>query len=278
MRGTGNMDKQCPILIDTSELNSRIGDSNVQIIDLSESSDYRSLRIPNSMRVSPRELYNGTKPTPGSVPSKEHLRELMSRLGLREGLQVIAYDDEGGGHASRLIWTLHLLNYHCGSVLNGGIQSWLADGLPTVKEDTKARRSHQVDFGNDDSVIANQDYIKARLGTSDLILLDARTPEEYKGIKVFAKRGGHIPGAVNLNWLNSINTQTDFRLKGKQELEAMLLDRNITPDKEIVVYCQTHHRSAQSWMMLRYLGYPKVRGYPGSWSEWGNDLDVRIEH
>ena len=91
------------------------------------------------------------------------------------------------------------------------------------------------------------------------------------------KRGGHIPGAINLNWLNSIDTQGDFRLKCKPELDMMLFERNISPDNEIVVYCQTHHRSAQSWMMLRHLGFPKVRGYPGSWSEWENDLNTPVE-
>ena len=271
------MEKQVPILIAPVELYPRIDDPNIKIIDISVSSEFRKSRIPGSFRISAGELYDGKKPTPGLVPTKERLQEFMSNLGLTNELQIIAYDDEGGGHASRLVWTLYLLNHRRASVLNGGIQAWLAAGLPTVEKSVATTRSKHLNFKLDDSVIADREYIQERLGDPNLTLLDARTPEEYHGRKVMAKRGGHIPGAINLNWLNSIDTQGDFRLKCKPELDMMLFERNISPANEIVVYCQTHHRSAQSWMMLRHLGFPKVRGYPGSWSEWGNNLNTPIE-
>ena len=111
----------------------------------------------------------------------------------------------------------------------------------------------------------------------DLALLDARTWEEYRGSRVLAQRGGHIPAAVHLNWLDTIDGGRQLRLKTDHELTVMLSQRGIAPDREIVVYCHTHHRSAHSWMMLRHLGYSRVRGYAGSWSEWGNDARTPIE-
>ena len=126
-------------------------------------------------------------------------------------------------------------------------------------------------------MLATRDYLLSRLHATDLRLLDARTREEYDGVRTLAGRGGHIPGAIHFNWLDAIDSKRNLRLKPDHELIAMLSQRDIAPEHEIVVYCQTHHRSAHSWMMLRHLGYPKVRGYAGSWSEWGNDPATPIE-
>ena len=92
-----------------------------------------------------------------------------------------------------------------------------------------------------------------------------------------ALRGGHIPGARNLNWLDTIDTTNNFRLKPSEDLQFMLNQIGITPDKEIITYCQTHHRSSHSYVMLKSLGYTRIRGYPGSWSEWGNSSETPIE-
>ncbi|NBP95882.1 MAG: sulfurtransferase, partial [Gammaproteobacteria bacterium] len=108
-------------------------------------------------------------------------------------------------------------------------------------------------------------------------LLDARSPEEYSGQKVFSARGGHIPGAVNLNWQETLDTERNLRLKPPAVLMPMLEALAITPDYEIITYCQTHHRSAHAWWMLKTLGFPRVRGYAGSWSEWGNRQDLPIQ-
>ncbi len=270
------MNKQNPILIDASQLNSQIGNSNLQIINLCSSPEYNNLLLPRSMWLDHRDLYNHHTPTPGLVPPTNNLKELMSRIGLRKELQVIAYADEGGGHASRLVWLLHLINHRYAAVLNGGIHNWIAEGLETSPKDTIATRIDYDEINRDESVIANKKYIIDRLDDPEIILLDARTSKEYSGQKLFSTRGGHIPGAINLNWIESIDRKRNFRLKKTSELETILDDKNISKDKEIIVYCQTHHRSAHSWVMLKYLNYPKVRGYAGSWSEWGNDLNTPI--
>ena len=108
-------------------------------------------------------------------------------------------------------------------------------------------------------------------------LVDARTREEYIGAKQLSARSGHIPGAVNLNWLDTIDTNNHLRLKPRRMLKDILEARQILPAREVITYCQTHHRSAHTWMLLKSLGYPAVRGYPGSWSEWGNDPETPIQ-
>jgi thiosulfate/3-mercaptopyruvate sulfurtransferase len=270
-------DVSISILIEPKVLYSRLSDPDLRVVDLCESSDFQDQRVPGSMHVDYSEIVDGTKPATGQVPSNERLQRLTRRLGLRDELHIVAYDDEGSGRAARLVWTLYLLGHRCASVLNGGIHAWLHEGCPVTPAGTAGTSTEPAHFAIDDRVLATQEYILSRLGTPGFALLDARTWEEYQGSRVLAKRGGHIPGAVHLNWLDTIDGAGQLRLKTDHELTTMLSQRGIAPDHEIVVYCQTHHRSAHSWMMLRHLGYSRVRGYAGSWSEWGNDARTPIE-
>ena len=191
-------DESISILIEPKALHSRLSDPDLRIVELCESSDFQDQRVPGSMHVDYSEIVDGTKPATGQVPLDERLKRLVNRLGLRDELHIVAYDDEGGAHASRLVWTLYLLGHRSASVLNGGIHAWLHEGCPVTRAGTVATPNKPTHFVLDDRVLATQAYILSRLGAPDLVLLDARTREEYQGSRVLAKRGGHIPGAVNL--------------------------------------------------------------------------------
>ena len=108
-------------------------------------------------------------------------------------------------------------------------------------------------------------------------LLDVRSPDEYNGIKKFAERAGHIPGAINFEWTQAIDKGRNLRFKPDEEITALLSPLGITPDKEIITHCQTHHRSAHTYILLRHLGFERVKGYPGSWSEWCSDPRRGVE-
>jgi thiosulfate/3-mercaptopyruvate sulfurtransferase len=126
-------------------------------------------------------------------------------------------------------------------------------------------------------VIAERDYIQQHLGDSGTGLLDARSTAEYTGTKAFAARGGHIPGAIHYDWLQLMDNTRHGRLHAAATLRQALAEKNLGSDKEIICYCQTHHRSALSFIALKSVGYKKLRGYPGSWSDWGNDAETPIE-
>jgi len=266
-----------PLLIEPESLQTRLTDPAVLIVDLCDPASYAAGHIPGAVHLAYSELIQVQPPAMGLLPSEKHLSEVLSRLGLTPDQQVVAYDEEGNGRAARLLWTLAALGHEKVSLLNGGIHAWDAAGGALEAQFRHPARSAYPARLTHPEVIADRDYILSRLGQPDLALLDTRTAAEYAGIDVRAARGGHIPGAVNLNWTDAMDPQRQGRFQPDPVLHGMLEAHGVTPDKEVIVYCQTHHRSAHTYWVLRYLGYSRVRGYLGAWSEWGNDPTLPIE-
>ena len=265
-----------PLVVEPEALAAALAGGGLLVVDLRKPEPYRQGHLPGAVQLDYARLVSGERPAPGRLPAAARLSEALSGIGFRPGMHVVACDDEGGGHAARLLWTLHVLGHPGGSLLHGGFPGWAAEGLPTTTRPSPPAPSayRAVPTGE---AVADAAGVQARLGDPGVVFLDARSPEEYAGRDRRALRGGHIPGAVNLNWLDTLDEARHRRLRPEPELRTMLEARGITPDKEVIAYCQTHHRSSHSYLMLKSLGYPWVRGYPGSWAEWGNREDLPIE-
>lgn len=266
-----------PLLIEPEQLQPYLADSAVLIVDLGDPSGHPAGHIPGSVHLDYSDLIRAEPPAMGLLPDEARLSEVLSRLGLTPELHVVAYDAEGNGRASRLLWTLAVLGHERVSLLNGGIHAWDAAGGPLAAQFRHPPRSSYQAVIATPTAVADKDYILAQLGQPGLALLDTRTPAEYAGLDVRAARGGHIPGAVNLNWTDTMDPRRQLRLQPDPVLRKLLEQRGVTPDQEVIVYCQTHHRSAHTYWVLRCLGYPRARGYPGAWSEWGNDPALPVE-
>lgn len=212
----------------------------------------------------------------GLLPDADTLSQLFSSIGLTPDTHVIAYDEEGGGAAARLLWTLDALGHEHSSLLNGGLHAWVNESHPVDNAPVQATPSHYK-ASIVDTAIANQAFIREHLDDDNVVLLDSRSPEEYRGEKKFAERAGRIPGAVNLDWFNVMDQNHNMRLKPEDELRALMEERGLSEDKTVVTYCQSHHRSALTYFALKVLGYSKIKGYPGSWSDWGNAEDLPLE-
>ncbi len=265
-----------PLILEPSELKQHLNSDNLLIIDLSSPATYVQQHIPGAVFLNYEWLVRIEQPRMGLLPTEEQLNNVLGSLGLTKETHVVTYDDEGGGRACRFLWTLDVAGHKNFSLLNGGLQAWSKQGnevssaicYPTPKD-------YNVEMNFEP--VANQQFILDHLSDDKVTILDTRSADEFTGTKAFAQRGGHIPGAINIEWTEAMDKEHDNRLKPENELRDMLEKQNITTDKTVVVHCHTHHRSAHTYIMLKSLGYENVKGYPGSWSDWGNATNTPIE-
>jgi thiosulfate/3-mercaptopyruvate sulfurtransferase len=265
-----------PLIVEPTELQAHLGTEGLLIVDLSRPESYVQAHVPGAVPLDYAQIVAARPPAMGLLPEPERLSEVFGSIGMTPDSHVVAYDDEGGGRAARLLWTLEVIGHPHYSLLNGGLHAWVNEHHPLSAAPVRsARRSYSVAYR--DHAVADKRYLLDHLHDPGVVIVDARSPAEYRGEDRRAQRAGHIPGAVNFDWLNAIDRTRNLRLKPAEELRRVLRELGVTPDKEVIAYCQTHHRSAHTYIMLKSLGYPRVRGYPGSWSEWGNCPQTPVE-
>ncbi len=267
---------ELPLLIEPEALRPLLGQPELLVLDLCRDSTYQQLHIPGALHVSYGEIVASEPPVHGLLPATDQLEQCFSAYGIGDKTHVVAYDDEGGGNASRLLWTLDAMGHKGYSLLNGGLHAWANERHPVNRKSVTAEPRIFNPRPNSEPV-AETDEILQQLKHNDLALWDARSVNEYRGISRFSQYPGHIPGAINLDWLELMDRQNNLRLKPEAELRDLLTGLGITPDKKVITYCQTHHRSSLSWFVLKYLGYEQAKGYHGSWSDWGNRDDTPKE-
>ena len=244
---------------------------------MAEPASYMAAHVPGAVLVEPRELVCGIPPATGRLPGMEQLTALFSRIGYRPDLDIVACDDEGGGWAGRFLWTLDVIGHRNWGYLNGGIHAWIAAGRRAETGPGTAPQPTRVSLEVDTAPIAEADDVLNAIGDPRQVILDVRSVEEFNGLRRAARRAGHIPGAVNVDWLALKNPFDSQRLV--RDIEGLLNRHGIGPEKSVITHCQTHHRSGLSYLVGRLLGYPNIRAYHGSWSEWGNrdDLPVTLD-
>ncbi len=202
----------------------------------------------------------------------------MSDLGIEPTTTVVWYGDGHSRYAMRGFWTLGYYRYHGAFyVLDGGRERWIAEGRPLTSDVTPPSHTTYPEPAACDRVDeATWQDVRDAIERRDAVIVDVRTQGEYDGSDVRSARGGHIPGALHLEYTDTL--AGDNVLKPLDEIRRMYEERGITPDKEIIAHCQLGVRAAHTWFVLKHiLGYPNVKNYDGSWSEWGNRDDLPIE-
>lgn len=267
-----------PLIISPEAFNGSCAPDDILLVAVVQQAVFTTHHIPGSVLIEPAELMSGVKPAVGKLPTKDKLDTLFSRIGLNSDKHVVVYDDEGGGWAGRLIWTLDIVGHENYSYIDGGLSAWLKMGFPLSSMRADDSIPEPTDFSAiiREELLVSKDEVLTSIDDDEYIVWDARALEEFNGAKVTALRNGHIPGAANLNWLDLQDTENDLRLKPLAEIERQLNELGISKDKKVITHCQTHHRSGLTYLVGKALGY-NIRAYDGSWSEWGNDSEVPIE-
>lgn len=245
----------------------RLEDPSVRLIDVRPGERYAMGHIPGARHF---YIYAVNCDDTDDAPMASFTRMwafLLARRGVAFGDTVVFCGEITGMTAARGLWFLEYLGHKDVHVLDGGFSGWEAAGLP-VTRDASVSSPAVFEFEADRSRVATHRDVQSAIGSDQAVVLDTRGHAEFTGEDRRAARGGTVPGAVHLEWVEHLNE--DGTMKPARALRDLFAAHGVTPDKEIIAFCQTGYRSAHAYLALRLLGYPKVRNYLGSWNEWGN--------
>jgi len=260
------------LLIETDWLSRHLNDAGIRIVDLRSREEYDKGHIKNAVHLNFKDII-GDETARRKLPP-ENTPEILGNIGIEKNTLVIACDDDSSHYAARLFWILEYFGHKKAAILNGGYKKWLKENRELTDLVPYIRRMI-FEPQPDPEKMATAEYILKNMSNPEVVILDVRPKDEYTGDKIRAKRGGHIPGAVNIEWKESMNDDQTF--KSQEVLNEMFSEQGVTKDKEIITYCQLAVRASHTYFTLRMLGYPRVRVYNGSWGEWGNDPNLPAE-
>ena len=271
------------LLVDADWVEAHLHDPMVRLVEVDvDTTAYDQGHIPGAVGFNwQKELQDQVVRAP---INREHLEELLSRFGISNDTTIVLYGDNNNWFAAWALWILKYYGHNDVRLLDGGRVKWLADKRPITTEIPSYSRAVYLVQPPNTEIRALRDQVLAELGHKDVALVDVRSPAEYSGELLApanlpqegAQRSGHIPGAANIPWSMAVNEDGTF--KSADELRSLYSNKGVTEDKEVIAYCRIGERSSHTWYVLHYLlGYPKVRNYDGSWTEWGSLIEAPIE-
>ena len=276
--------KHPEVLVETAWVSEHLKDPNLRVaeVDYDPTANYNLGHIPSAILFDWRKDMND--PLARDIISKQRLEELLGNAGVSNNTMLVLYGDFNNWFAAFVFWIMKYYGVEKVVLMNGGRKKWIAEDRQIAKEVPSYPKASFKASGPKEEIRTYLDYVRKSLNDKQKILVDVRSPAEFTGEitappeypNEHAQRGGHIPGAVNIPWSQAVKEDGTF--KSAQDLSALYQGKGVSADKEVVTYCRIGERSSFTWFVLKYLlGYPNVRNYDGSWTEWGNMIRNPIE-
>jgi thiosulfate/3-mercaptopyruvate sulfurtransferase len=247
------------LLVEPDWLEAHLGHDRLRIVDLRDRAGYAKGHLPGAVQVELKDLGYSKAGLDNVLLPAEEFEARMVQCGISPGDSVVAYDDNCGLPASRLVWALHRYGHAAAAVLDGGWDLWQED-LKPVDKGAATVSSTTYSAGAETQVIADHDWLMAHMQQDNVILLDTRSRSEFDQ--------GHVPGAVSWDWFRAVPEDSWRTSRGRDELVTELARIGVTESSEVVTYCATGMRAAHTYVVLRQAGFPRVRLYDGSWQDW----------
>jgi thiosulfate/3-mercaptopyruvate sulfurtransferase len=271
------------VLVTTEWLAEHLADDGLVVAEVDENPDlYDEGHIAGSVKLHWRDDLQD--PVERDLVEREQFERLMSERGIGNDTTLVLYGDKNNWFAAYAYWYLKTYGHEDVRILDGGRQKWIDEGREFTKDAPEPRKAPYSARERDETIRARRDAVLGVIGAADQALVDVRSPQEFSGDLVAppgyeqegAQRAGHIPTAASIPWATAVRDDGTF--KSADELRELYAGKGVTPDKAVTAYCRIGERSAHTWFVLReLLGYEDVRNYDGSWTEWGNLVDVPIE-
>jgi len=270
-------------LVSTQWVADHLNDPSIRIVESNEDVLlYDTGHIPGAVKIDWVSDLND--PLVRDYLDGERFAQLLSEKGIGPDTTVVFYGDKNNWWATYAFWVFQLFGHSKAKIMNGGRKKWVEEERPLVKEvPSYPAPDYPVPERDDRRIRAFRDEVRNHVARGGA-LVDVRSPAEYSGELLHmadypqegALRGGHIPGARNIPWAKAANEDGTF--KPVEELRELYEGKGISPEQEVIAYCRIGERSSHTWFVLTYLlGYPQVRNYDGSWTEWGNLVGAPIE-
>jgi thiosulfate/3-mercaptopyruvate sulfurtransferase len=271
------------VLVTTDWLAEHLGEGSVVVAEVDENTDlYEEGHIPGAVKLHWRDDLQDALER--DLIEQPEFEELMGARGIGNDTTVVLYGDKNNWFAAYAYWYLKIYGHQDVRLLDGGRQKWIDEGRELSTDAPSVSPASYAASPRDESIRVYRDTVLGDLGTDGIMLVDVRSPQEYSGELMAppgyeqegASRTGHIPGAQSIPWAKAVRDDGTF--KGADELSELYGGQGVTADKEVRAYCRIGERSAHTWFVLReLLGYENVKNYDGSWTEWGNLVDVPIQ-
>jgi thiosulfate/3-mercaptopyruvate sulfurtransferase len=272
------------VLVDTQWVVDHINDHEVRIaeVDYDPTANYNLGHVPGAVLFDWKKDVND--PVTRNIFSRKSCEDLLQRAGVNNNTTLVLYGDFNNWFAAFAFWAFKYYGFKDLKLMNGGRKKWLEEDRPISKDIPQYQRGNFKATEPDKSIRVFLNQVKEALDKENIAMVDVRSPKEFTGEILappeypteHAQRGGHIPGASNIPWSQAVKDDGTF--KSVEELKQLYQSKGIVPEKEIIAYCRIGERSSHTWFVLKYLlGYPNVKNYDGSWTEWGNIVDNPIE-